>query len=69
MKKYMVIFWFEAFHIKLIGSKPLRILFDKIDRFVRVYDGTTYLVLSGGEKYFFIYNSFRYLIRVKHGIT
>ena len=35
----------------LIGAKPLRIRFSKVDRFIRVYDGTRYLVLFGGERY------------------
>ena len=29
----------------LIVSKPLRIEFDKIDRFTKIYDGTRYLSL------------------------
>ena len=33
-----------------IGVKQLRIRFDKTDGFIRVYDGTRYLVLFGGEK-------------------
>ena len=45
------------------------IRFDKIDGFIRVYDGTRYLVLFGSEKYNFIYNIIRYLIGVKSGIT
>ena len=53
----------------MIGGKPLRIRFHKIDRFIRVYDGTRYLVLFGSEKYDFIYNRIRYLIGVKSGIT
>ena len=53
----------------LIGVKPLRIRFDKIDGFIRVYDRTRYLVLFGDEKYDFIYNRIRYLIEVKSGIT
>ena len=28
-----------------MGSKPLRIRFDKIDGFIKIYDGTKYLVL------------------------
>ena len=35
----------------LFGAKPLRIRFDKIDRLIRIYDGSKYLVLSGLEKY------------------
>ena len=53
----------------LIGSKPLRIRFDKIDRFIRVYDETRYLVLFGAEKCDSIYNRIRYLMRVKTGVT
>ena len=45
----------------LMGAKPSHISFNKI----RVYDGTTYLVLFRGEKYDFIYNRIRYLIGVK----
>ena len=58
-----------TFQIKLIGSKPLHITFDKIDRFIRVCDGTRYLVLFGPEKYDAIFNGIRYVIQVKSGIT
>ena len=34
-----------------INYKPLLIRFNKIDRFIRVYDGNKYLVLFGSEKY------------------
>ena len=47
----------------------MRIRFDKIDGFVRVYDGTKYLVLFGPEKYDAIYNRIRYLINQRSGIT
>ena len=40
----------------LIGAKPLRIRFDKIDGFIRIYDGNKHLVLLGLEKYDSIYN-------------
>ena len=53
----------------MIGAKPLRVTFDKIDGFIRVYDGTRYLALSRGEKCDFIYNRIRYLIGVKSGIN
>ena len=43
----------------LIGAKPLRIRFNKVD-------GTRYLALFGSEKYDFIYYSIRYLIKVKN---
>ena len=35
----------------LIGVKPLRIRFDRVDGFIRVYDGTRYLLLFRSEKY------------------
>ena len=48
----------------LIGAKPLHIRLDKVDVFIRVYDGIRYLALLGGEKYDFNYNRMRYLIGV-----
>ena len=39
----------------MVVAKTLRIRFDKIDGFIRVYDRTRYLVLFGSEKYDFIY--------------
>ena len=58
----------HIFHIK-IGPKPLRIRFDKIDGFIRIYDGTRYLTLFGSEKYDAIYNKIRYLISLETSIT
>ena len=53
----------------LIDPKPLCIRFDKIDGFIRIYDGTRYFTLFGSEKYEAIYNRIRYLISLKSGIT
>ena len=53
----------------MIGAKPLRVRFDKIDWFITVYDGTRYLALFDPEKYDVIYNSIRYLIIQKSGIA
>ena len=53
----------------LIGTNLLCLRFDKTDGFIRVYDGTWYLVLFGDEKYDLIYNRIRYLIGVKIGIA
>ena len=33
-------------------SKPLRIRFDEIHAFMKIYDGVKYLLLSGSERYF-----------------
>ena len=46
----------------LIGSKPLRIKFDKIDEFIRIFDGTRYLRLFSSENYDAIYNRITYLV-------
>ena len=68
-KSYQNILVFNISHKPLIDAKPLGINFDKIDGFIRFYDGTTYLVLLGSEKYDYICNRVRYLIGVKSGIT
>ena len=52
----------------MIGAKPLRIRFDTIYRFVRVYNKTKNLDLFRGEKYDFIYNRMKYYIGLKSGI-
>ena len=51
----------------LIDSKLLRIRFDKINEFIRIYDGTRYLTLFGSEKYDAIYSRIR--LSLKSGIT
>ena len=56
------------FRTTLIGPEPLHIKFDNIDRFIRAYHGTKYLVLFGPKKYDAIYNRIRYLISQKSGI-
>ena len=53
----------------LIGAKPLSIRFNEINEFIRVYNGTRYLVLFGPEKYDPTYNRIRHLIGQKSGIT
>ena len=49
----------------MIDAKPFCVRFNIIDGFIRVYDGTRYLVLFGSEKYDSIYCRVRYLINVK----
>ena len=43
-------------------------MFDKVDKFIRHYDRTKYLVLIGLGKYDAIYDRIRYLIVLKSGI-
>ena len=52
-----------------ISKKYLRIMFDNVYEFIRVYDGTKYLVLFAPEKYDAIYDRIRYFITLKSGIT
>ena len=52
-----------------IDPKPLHIRFDKIDRFIRIYDGARCLALFGSEKYNFTHNRTRCLISLKNSIT
>ena len=47
----------------------MRIIFEKKDRFARIYDGTKYLALLGPEKHGAIFKRTRYLISIKSGIT
>ena len=53
----------------LIGTKPLCIMFDKVNGFIRDYDGTKCLVLFAPEKYDAIFDRIRYLIGLKSGIA
>ena len=39
----------------MIGANPVRIRFDKVDGFIRAYDGTRCLVSFASEKYDAIY--------------
>ena len=68
-KLYENVLTFDISQKTLIGAKPLRIRFDKVDGFIRVYDGNRYLVLFGLEKYDTTFNRNRYLIGLKRGIT
>ena len=40
----------------MIGTKPLRIRFDKISGFIKIHDGSRYLTLFVSETYDAIYN-------------
>ena len=49
----------------LIGTKPLRIRFNKIDGFVKIYDEIRYLVLYCYERYNASFDRTRYIISKK----
>ena len=61
-KSYKNILLFNISCKTLIDAKSLHIRFNNIDGFMRVCDGTRYLVLFGSEKYDFIYNRIRYIL-------
>ena len=68
-ESYQNILVYNILYKSLFDSKPLLIRFDKINGFIRVYDGKRYLVLFGSGKYDSILNRIRYLTGVKSGIT
>ena len=55
-KLYENIFIYDISHKTFMGPKPLRIRFDEIDGFIKIYDGNRYLVLFGPERYVASYN-------------
>ena len=68
-KSYENILIYNILYKSVIDSKPLRIRFNIIDGFIRVYYGTRCLVLFGSKKHGSIYTRIRYVISVKTGIT
>ena len=68
-KTYENILIYDISHKTLMGAKLLRIWFEKIDGFIKIYDGIRYLVLFTSERYNAIYNRIAYLISEKSGIT
>ena len=68
-KSHEITLIYEISYKIFIGRKPLLIRFDKIYRVTESYDGTTYLILFGLEKYDAVYNRNRYLISLKSSIT
>ena len=65
-KSYEYILVYKMSYKILVGAKSLHIRFDKIDGFIRVYNGTRYLIIFGAENR--IYNKIRYLIAVQSGV-
>ena len=68
-KSHENILHYDTSYETLMGSELLRIRFDKIDEFIRIYDGIRYLTLFCSEKYDAVYDKIRYLISLKSGIT
>ena len=68
-KSLVNILIYDILYKTLLGGKPLRIMFEKVNGFIRDYDGTKYLVLFDSEKYDAIYDRIRYLTDLKSNIT
>ena len=48
-----------------MDAKLLSIRFDKLDGFIKIYDGTRYIVVFDPKRYDAIYNRIRYLVSKK----
>ena len=53
---------YEISYKNFIGAKPFCIWAEKIDGFIKIYNGTRDLILSGSEQYDAIYNRIIYLM-------
>ena len=52
-----------------MGRKSLRIRFNKINGFIKSYEGIRYLILYNYKRYNAIYDKMKYLLSEKSGIT
>ena len=68
-KSHKNILIYDILYTNLVGSKPLRIRFDKIDEIIRIYDRRRFLKLFSTKRYDAIYDKIRYLLSIKSGIT
>ena len=68
-EKYENILIYGISYKPLMGAKPMHIRFNKIDEFIKVYDGIRYLVIFDYWWCDEIYNRIRFLKRKKRGIT
>ena len=68
-KTYENILIYDIPYKTFMGAKLLRIMVDEIDGFIKIYYRIKYLVLFGSGQYDEIYNTIRYLISEKSGIT
>ena len=59
-------FIFDILCKTFIQAKPLRIWFNKMDEFIKIYDEITYLVLFDYEKYNRFFDRINYLPNYKN---
>ena len=68
-KSYEDLLIYDILYKTFMSKKPLRIRFNNVDGFIKIYDGTRYLVLFGPERYDPTYNWIKYVISEKSSIT
>ena len=68
-KLFESILVYDISYKSLIGAKLLLISFHKVDGFIKVYDGTRYLVFLEPEKHDAIFNRIRHLITQESSTT
>ena len=68
-EKYENILIYDISNKTLAGAKPLRVRFNKIDGFIKIYDEIRYLVLFDCSCCDEICDRIKYLISEKSGIT
>ena len=68
-KLYENILIYGVLYKTLIGVKPLRIMLDKLNRLIRDYDGTKYLLFYVTEICDTIFTRIRYLIGLESSST
>ena len=68
-KSYENILIYDIWYKTFIGTKQMCIRLDKVGGFVKVYDGSRYLVLFCPERYDAVYDRIIYITSQKSGIT
>ena len=68
-KTYKDILIYDISYKISIDATPLRIRFDEINGYIKIYDGIRYLVLFTSERYNKIYDRVRYHISKRSDIT
>ena len=64
-KSYQNILIYNIWYKTPYGAKPLGIIYDKVDGFIRKYDGIKYLALPHSEIYVRIFDRIRFLFMLR----
>ena len=68
-KSYQNILIYNIWHKTPYGAKPLGIIYDKVDGFIRKCDGIKYLALPHSEIYVRIFDRIRFLFMLRINIS